>query len=180
MAGMPDSGSVPKQLCDIHQLYSTLLKQKACMNQPIWDVLRPFAKFDQKCHSSQLTQIGIAELESLGTYLKSVYTNFLPKARLKLTSTKISRTIFSLAALLSELLPNWCVEKGSKLLLGTTYFAPYSIKCPLADSLKKQEREIYTWPENLNAVFKYSRELTNYKHPKQVHIVLGTENFLAF
>ena len=175
MANMPDSNSVPKQLCDIHQLYSTLLKQSSCLNSQIWAVLRPFARFDQKCHSSQLTRIGITELESLGAYLNSVYANFLQKAQLKLTSTKKSRTIFSLAALLSKLIPNWCAEKGSQLVLGSTYFSPSPIKCYRAESLKKREREIYSWPDDLSDVFKFSRGLTKYKHPKQVHIVLGTE-----
>ena len=89
-----------------------------CISPAIFQVLKSFARFSGHCQASQLTQIGIKELELLGNYLNRTYEDFLVNAKLKLKTTKVSRTIFSLAAMLKGMIVNWCDQKatGSKFV----------------------------------------------------------------
>merc|ERR1711935_15608 len=177
MANMPDGITVPEHYCDLHHVYHHLMDQHAhCLTADILALLKPFARFDKKCHSSQLTQIGVDELSSLGRHLNRTYGDFLSKARLNLKSTKTSRTLFSLFALLQTMTPSWC----SRVTLSTTYFPPFRpLQCPLIEKLKKAEKERFSWPEELQGLFNKSRELTHYTHPKQVYQVVGNRHCLG-
>ena len=113
MSNMPADNSVPDYYCDLHLLYRHMeTNSQKCISPAIFQVLKPYARFSGHCQASQLTQIGIEELELLGNYLNTTYDEFLTKAELKLKSTKVSRTIFSLAAMLKGMMVNWCDQKA--------------------------------------------------------------------
>ena len=81
-----------------------------CLSTAIRYAIESFGQFDETCHASQLTTVGVGELESLGRHLHAAYGSFLGRndTRMELSTTRYSRTILSLMALLNELNPQWC------------------------------------------------------------------------